>query len=502
VVLAGAYLLHAPNALNTPVYVGSDGWVFNSIFVQVSRGARLYADIFDIKDPLYYYAYSVFERIFGFGGPMLCETLISLSIIAVLLAIGRHLRLPTVVTAMCAGICLLYLFSPAVYFPLNTYQFALLLFFTSLLLAMHGRYALAGGFFAATVFAKMPMVTFAPAAVAIPILRAIPDWSGVWRHCRGWLVGVVTFTAALVCTLAIRGELFGYFDVIGVNLAYSAAIQRDLGFSNHPFHSFEVIMGTLCALVMLGLTIGLTLIVLIRVTRQFRAGRAGTGVANTTATGVMAAAVLAGVGGAAILHVGSWFIDYFECLTPVFFLLPISVALWLRSLNVRVGGHLARTVPRRGSLSLLGVASLGGAMVLSGFVEPAALAGPPQPVSLAFTNVASIDPSVSWCFDGYSFAHRSTTFASVGANEFSAECLVPANMHLVCRLFLQFPWFGSGLLDEFKSCLATKPEVVFVVRLIYSTPSFVKEVTAILNDHFEEIGSCPPFEIWQRRPGK
>jgi hypothetical protein len=403
---------------------------------------------------------------------------------------------------MCTGICLLYLFSPAFYWPLNTYHLALLLFFTSLLLALHGRYGISGVLFAASVFAKMPMVAFAPAILALPALRAAPEWSDLWRRCRGWLFGVAIFTAALTCTLAVRGELSGYLTVIRVNLSLSAAFQRDLGVVNHPFHNFEGRVGTLCAFVMLGLTIGLSLIVVIRIARQFRAGRTQTGVVTRVETAVMVATVFAGFAGAVILHVASWYGDFFECLTPLFFLLPISLALCLRSLNLRVGGRLARTDPRGRALSLLGVVCLGGVMILSGFVELAALTGAPEPVSLGFTSAAWIDPTVSWCFDRYSFAHESTAYASVGANEFATECLVPANMHLVCPLFFQFPWFGSELLDQFKSCLATKPEVVFVVPLLNSTPSFVKEVTAILDDHFEEIGSCPPFEIWQRKPVK
>jgi hypothetical protein len=504
VVLAVLYLQHATNVLNTPVYTGNDGWIFNSEFVQVSRGVPLYSGVWDHKDPVYYYVYSIFERLFGLTGPMICETLISLGMTAVLLAIARRLRLPALVATACTGICLLYLFSPNVYWPMNTYPLALLLFFTSVLLALYGRLAVAGGVFAAAVFANMPMAAFGPAALAIPVVSAAPDWSSVWHSCRAWIIGAAAFTIILVLALLVRDELFGYIQVIQGNFAYSSLLQATVGIVNHPFYNFENTVGRLCAFVMVGLVAILSFIVVLRVIRQLKAVRDPIdNSAQRELTGVTTAAVLAGAAGAVILYVASYFVDYFECLTPLFFLLPVSFASLLRTIDLGFGHRFQRITLRGPPLAVAGVLALAVVMILSGFVTPAALAGPPQQMSLAFVTVNSVDPAVSTCIDKYPFAHQSTTFASIGTNGFVVGCLVPPNMHLACALMDQFPSEGSSVLDEFRSCLAARPQIVFVEPLLYFTGSYASyetELLATLHAHFQMIGSCGPEEIWQRKP--
>ena len=77
-------------------------------------------------------------------------------------------------------------------------------------------------------------------------------------------------------------------------------------------------------------------------------------------------------------------------------------------------------------------------------------------------------------------------------------------MHLACALMYQFPWQGDFVLDEFKSCLAVRPQIVFVEPLLYFTGSnagYKTELLATLHAHFEMIGSCYLEEIWQRKPG-
>jgi hypothetical protein len=504
-VLAALYLQHAPNVLNTPVYTGNDGWIFNSEFVQVSRGVPLYSGVWEHKDPVYFYVYSIFERLFGLTGPMICETLISLGMIAVLLAIARRLGMPALVATACTGICLLYLFSPNVYWPMNTYHLALLLCFTSVLLALYGRLAVAGGVFAAAVFANMPMAAFGPAALAIPVVSAAPDWSSVWHRCRAWIIGAVAFTLILVLTLLVRGELFGYIGVIQSNLTYSSILQAAVGIVNHPFYNFENTVGRLCAFAMVCLAAILSFVVVLRVIRQLKAARdPADNSAQRQLTGVMVAAVLAGAAGAVILHIASYFADYFECLTPLFFLLPVSFASLLGTIDLGIGRRFQSVTLRGQRLAVAGVLALAVVMIFSGFVTPTALAGPPQQMSLAFMAVNSVDPAVSTCIDKYPFAHQSTTFASIGTNVFAVECLVPPNMHLACALMYQFPWQGDFVLDEFKSCLAVRPQIVFVEPLLYFTGSnagYKTELLATLHAHFEMIGSCYLEEIWQRKPG-
>jgi hypothetical protein len=273
-----------------------------------------------------------------------------------------------------------------------------------------------------------------------------------------------------------------------------------MGVVNHPFHDFEVTVGTLCACVMVGLTVVLSVILLIRLVRQLRTVREPTnGAVERALTGVMASAVFAGAAGALILHIASWFVDYFQCLGPLFFLLPLSFALLLGRIDLGFGRRFRGITLRGPVVSVAGVIALGVVMTASGFVTPAALAGPPQQVSLAFVNVNAIDPAVSDCIDKYPFASRATTFASIGTNQFAVECLVPPNMHLVCPLIDQFPSYGNALLEQFKSCLGSRPEIVFSEPLLYFT-GYKTTLMAILNEHFAMIGSCGPEEIWQRKP--
>lgn len=494
VLLAIGYLLVAPNAFNTPISISQDGWVFNTVFMQLARGLKLYRDVFDHKDPLYFYPYSIFTRLFGPAGPMICETLLGLLTIAVLLALARRLGAPVLVAGACVLLYLLFYYNAAIYFPLNTYHVGLLLFAASLLFAAQGRGITAGAFFAAAVWSKMTLAPYLPASLALLLLPVLPQWPVIWSRARRWLIGAAGLSAALAVVMAMRGELGGYVEAIRLNFSYSDILSRTLGLSNHPLAATEGSIG-MPLVVLLGLgglaTFGFALVEL---RRQLTAGRADPRQPNLD-LGLMGATVFTGIAGAIVLHEGAWFGHYMECLAPLAFLVPLSL---INGVRRYVRPSLGR-VPAVLAVVLACCLAMWG----SGRISAEALTVHRPHLTFLRLHTTATDPNFLACQASFpALKGQEIVYAEVGTNHYVAACSTTPNMHLGCRLFSQFPWFGTELLDEFQSCLATTPQVVFVSPLLFESPQFLHNVDTILQTRFTQIGVCGPVQIWERKPGR
>ena len=68
---------YVPTALSAPTVVQSDAGVFYSVFHQLAQGRRLYAEVFDHKDPLFYAPHAAAYAMLGLSGPMVWETMLS-----------------------------------------------------------------------------------------------------------------------------------------------------------------------------------------------------------------------------------------------------------------------------------------------------------------------------------------------------------------------------------------------------------------------------------------
>ena len=440
-------LLFTTNVFNHPISTEQDGWIFNSEFTQFSYGRHYYTDIFEIKDPVYLYTYGIFRWIFGTSGPMICETLVSFSLIGLLIALGRRFQLSLLAVGACVLLFMAYYFNGAngagIFFPFNTYDLALVLFFSSLLLASSGRYLWAGVAFAVAVFAKMPMATFAPAALAMVLIPVLPDWRTVWLRFRSWMVGAVSFTVALSLFLLLRGELTSYIQAVKLNFSYSGLLAQTLGIQNHPFLRTETVLGRPLTFTLVGCAFVIVILATLGLTKQWSRLSAEPIPGASSGTALWWTTLFCGIGATIILYEGVWFNHYFENLSPVVFLVPLSLMVAIkRYVNLK---WVQVLVP----VAVFSI--LAGVMGLSNFATASAFQY--RRPSLAFRHDPPINPDLTNCLSKYPFFTQQVTYAEVGTNVSVTACTTPPNMKVDCRLLDQFPFLGKELINQFQSCI-------------------------------------------------
>ena len=202
-------------------FVASDQGVFLSVAARLLDGDSLYTEVFDNKDPFFFYGYAAALWVGGWRGPFLLDAL-WLAVAAVSMALFiRELRAPRA----------------AVLGSLLVYPLALMAGWYLIGLSMLGALAVAPlvpwlwlrGWFAASgvalVGAILMKLNVAPVLAApLPALVAagLPDVPRRRAVARGAL-GVVGATLGAAALLGARGELRAFLETFVYNVHYSSA---------------------------------------------------------------------------------------------------------------------------------------------------------------------------------------------------------------------------------------------------------------------------------------
>jgi hypothetical protein len=197
-----------------PSFSSPDRGVFVSVAERLVAGDRLYTDVWDNKDPLFYYLLALGRL----GSPLMDYAIEVAWLVVVALAAGCVcLRLEgRWSAALAGGVVVPLTMTGAIYLPGYTYLAGTALGFAALAAVVGGRYVLVGGLVGLLVFSKL-LVLPVVLALLIPWLLS-PD---VRRRWRPVVVGLVTTVGALVALLALRGELGGYLGAQATNVGYS-----------------------------------------------------------------------------------------------------------------------------------------------------------------------------------------------------------------------------------------------------------------------------------------
>lgn len=490
------YLFFTLNVLNTPVYTGSDAGVFNAMFYQMSLGRKLYRDVFDIKDPLFFHGYAFFRQLLGIAGPMTWETILTLLTIGVLFRIAWRAGLSAGMSLFAVMAYLVFYFNPNIYQPIHTYHQSLFLLLLGFALAVEDRPLPAGVSVALALWSKATLAAFLPAiavAVALPICRRQP---------AGALPRLFRFTAACGVTgslvavlLAMSGEFRGYVDVVKANFGYTAIISAALGWHNDPFGRTREILGLPMLMIFTVATVTISaggVLILYRVARSARRDE-GTGASSNLGLIGVAVGCLAGAG--LILFQAAWFNHYFASLAPGAFFATVALACLLRRLPF---SRLAAVGSWIGTCVLLAGALMTGFFPTSGlsYRAPSCPFPPDSDVQ---------DPDFVRCLRTITFAPaRTRTFAVVGPNANDTPVAsMPADFIVGCRLFFQFPWNGQRMLDEFATCVARDVDVVIAEDLLhFERPphkAMARRIDSAVQRHFNLVGQCGRFRIWERK---
>ena len=204
--------------------IGSDTGIFLSVAGRLLSGDRLYVEVIDNKDPLFFYTYAGALAAGDWRGPFLLDVVwlavAAASTVLLLRAVGAS-RL----TAGAGFVAYPLLLTSEAWSPGPGFSMLAGLAFVPLVgwLWIRGSFAAAGGFLCVALLFKLNLVLIlASAPLAFILLGRLPERAGtqVARAAAGFFA--VVGVAATV--LAFRGELGGYIDVVLENAAYSGDV--------------------------------------------------------------------------------------------------------------------------------------------------------------------------------------------------------------------------------------------------------------------------------------
>lgn len=467
-------------ALRVEPQVWGDPGIWLSVGARLLEGDRLYADVFDNKDPLFFYSYAVALRIGGVRAPFGLEVLwLGVGTVGMALAL-RALRVGLL--PMLAG-ALVYPFAltAAWYVPGATMVPALGLAPVALWLFVRGSAFAAG----AVVIASMLLKLNLGLVVAAPLVALLALGRDASRRRRALEAagGAVVALLGAVAVMASRGELLPYLDTIAYNVYYSDAAINDGGVRAHldVVREFFAASGKWQLPAAELATVGLLLVVLVGWLRL-----------GTTFKKVSAAAVAGLAASFVTLALTALFTVHVQ-------LLAYPAALGAATIVLAMSGR-SRTLAALAAAAFVGFAAwsslknedLSTLTIRTWTKEPLSTPG----TALEATRARSFP------------AADRVTYAVLGRNtEDGHAAFVAHAMDLRCRYFHQYPFYQREQLDETLRCVDREdPMLILVTTSLYDPmpgaptwEAFVAEARALLASRYELVTEQGMSQVWRRR---
>lgn len=196
---------------------GGDHGTFVSVAERLAAGDRLYVDVWDNKDPLFYYLLALARTVGGVGDALLEIVWLVIACFAASRIVascggGRCLArfagwalTPIVLTGTAYDAGMTHLPASAACLGLFTF-------------VLHDRWAAGGAVLAALVFLKLTMIPVALALMVVAIFVK-GDRRGALRAS----LAALAFAGLFVGLMAVRGELFAYLTAQRLNVGYSGS---------------------------------------------------------------------------------------------------------------------------------------------------------------------------------------------------------------------------------------------------------------------------------------
>jgi hypothetical protein len=214
--------------------VWGDSGIFLTVAARLLDGDRLYADVADNKDPLFYYTYAGALWVGGWRAPFALDGFwLALSGISTALML-RELRAPW--TAVVTGSLVYPLaLTAAWYEPGASMLSGLAAAPLVAWLWLRGAFPAAGAVLGVAVLFKANLALVIAAPIAVAVLLGFADRPR-HRQLTGAGAGLAGVLAAAAVVLAARGELGAYLDILEYNTYYSDAGLRAQGGSGTLDH--------------------------------------------------------------------------------------------------------------------------------------------------------------------------------------------------------------------------------------------------------------------------
>lgn len=200
-----------------------DMGVFITVSSLIGKGYRLYADVFDIKDPLFFYSFAIIHKFFGITGMYLFDAFITALALPLSYRIGLKLQLSKNLGFLAS--CLFFLSLTGLYgSSLRSQILGIVLLLYLVIKLIDEKWSGVGILLSLILFTKMPIFLIAFCMTAsVFFLKFTSDrlkkiiFSG----------GLTTFI--ILAILQIRGELIGYIEMVKENFLYSSNYQIIVG---------------------------------------------------------------------------------------------------------------------------------------------------------------------------------------------------------------------------------------------------------------------------------
>ena len=198
------------------------GW-FLSISSFLNHGYNLYSEIFEIKDPLYFYSAAISISLFGLVGAFLIDVVLILVSAPLAFMVARSLNL-SINASILSAFSFTLVLTGFSYQSFRTQIFGITLFLYAILLMLDKKYFWAGFVGMAVLGFKLPMAIFLLGSVPLMlyIKIGIKNWIRIFSGC-------ILFSIAFLLTLYSRSELSGYIAMVRENIFYSQNYQAVVG---------------------------------------------------------------------------------------------------------------------------------------------------------------------------------------------------------------------------------------------------------------------------------
>ncbi len=414
----------------------SDRAIFISVAEYLLSGSRLYVDVYDNKDPLFFYAVSA-QRLLGPAA----EYLFELSLVAVsagtAYAIARFVDRIDTANKGILLIAVPLLLTGVFWLPGYTTLPGTALSLLACALFLRQRMLLAGGCIGLVAFTKLIML---PLPVVFCFSYELVVWkAGLSRPRFGRMtVGFVAVSAIVTAILFLRGEAFGYLQAQKNNFFYSNGLLVDnstfiTSFTSHLRTMFLVEKEKLVILISL---IASMVFSILLAAQPSTAKRTRAFIVGSLSTCVMSVVVL-GLTGIWDHHLQ---------------LLYFSHTLMLICLAIGLGERLTN--------ASFAIAIVICAIALSGTVSKYQYAAYPDQVAerlvLRLAELAEASPETKALRAVYP---NGRGFARLGKNTYAIPYGAD-NDRLICPEFGQYPFHSPERFDDILECVKTAPTLV------------------------------------------
>jgi len=477
---AGFLLAAIIGVLNTTPTFSSDSGAYLSVEQLMLRGYALYSEVFDNKDPLFYYVNAIFLQVLGHRGPAVAEAaLLGLAGSAAAWYVVR--RGSGWALALAAAVVVPIALTSGPMIPGLTHTWGMVALFLAILAMRDSGWILAGSI--ATLAAFLELRTFPIALAAVLVTVVVTE--APRRSWYRFAVGVFSTGSVSVGIMLMRGELVGYLKIQLYNIKHVAMVRELQGTGGSipsvvrgSFSAMNTYASAEFMMVVIVMAVAMSAIVgrhrVIRTCRQLDA-----------VSSVRVERLAPREDDAWIVLVVAIATVVVTSMTMLF-----DHHAQLLDLPLAVGAVLAIV-----SLDRLANASAQVACLVAILFTAFALGGP-------WTAADRLD---GWKRDPRSptadaleraVPSGSPSYALVGdvAFERAHAAFLDERFRFSCKLLYQHPWDEQAF-DSFVKCLRTDPEIVVVnpldpvlLRHFQSYRVFQQEIERVLDECFEQVG--------------